>query len=638
MTRKKKYEPVILERSDLLAVENPARYTGGEWNMTIKEEVTKQIAETGETQYVRFAFCFPDVYEIGMSNLALRILYHVLNSCPYVWCERAFSPWSDMDHILREKKIPLFSIESKTNLADFDILGFTLQYELCYTNVFQMLDLAGIPLLSSERSEEDPIIVAGGPVVFNIEPMAECFDLVMIGEGEEMILELMALMKQYKDSKKTENKMSKEDFLLQAEKIEGVYVPSFFTVTYAEDQTISSISTNRKGIKDKVSKRIILDMDTASYPTEMIVPNTRVIHDRAYLELFRGCIRGCRFCQAGFIYRPVRERSVNTLCEQGVALERNTGYDEMGMLSLSTSDYSKLPELTDKLLTAYEGHHTSLSLPSMRVDSFSLALSQKVASTRKSGLTFAPEAGTQRLRDVINKGITEEDILSSLELAFEGGWNSVKLYFMLGLPTETMEDVIGIAELVRKIEKLYYEIGRRTNSRMRKLELTVSTSMFIPKPFTPFQWEKQDSLDELTKKQMILRDRLHSKNIKYIWHDLDTSIWEVVIARGDRRLGAVLLDGYRAGNIFDAWDECFSLEKWMPILEKHGLSHAFYATRQRDDNEILPWDHMDCKVKKSFLLAERDRAYQAIVTPSCRENCQGCGAAVFGGGVCYESK
>jgi len=638
MADRKKSTPVCLRRGDLLAVENPARYTGGEWGSIIKEDVLEEIRRTGGTSAIRFAFCFPDIYEIGMSNTALRILYKVLNDCPDVWCERAFSPWKDMDKIMREKGVPLFSLESKTALRDFDILGFTLQYELCYTNVLQMLDLSGIPLLTADRGEDDPIIAAGGPVVYNIEPMADFLDLVMIGEGEEMIVELMAEMKRYKDSRKTDAPMSRTEFLQNAARIQGVYVPSFYDAVYNDDGTIKSVLPNRQGVPEKVRKRVILDMDHVPYPTDTIVSNTKLVHDRAYLELFRGCIRGCRFCQAGFIYRPVREKSEKVLCEQGIAIEKNTGFDEIGMLSLSTSDYTELPALTDGLLAAFDGHHTSISLPSLRVDSFSLELMEKASATRKSGLTFAAEAGTQRLRDVINKGITEEDIMSSLALAFEGGWNSVKLYFMLGLPTETIEDVIGIADLVHKIETLYYDIGRRTAHRMRKLELTVSTSMYIPKPFTPFQWEKQDTKEMLVQKQQILRDRLRSRNIKYIWHDLDTSLWEVVIARGDRRIGPVLLEGYRAGNIFDSWDDFFSLDSWMQILEKHGLSSDFYATRERGETEIFPWDHIDCGVKKEFLWRERQRGWAGKTTPSCREHCEGCGAASFGGGVCYESK
>jgi radical SAM family uncharacterized protein len=637
MSTRKKYDPVVLERGDLLSVENPARYTGGEWGITMKPQVLDDIQKTGETSFIRYAFCFPDIYEIGMSNLAVRILYNILNLCPYVWCERAFSPWKDMDQLMREKGIPLFSLETKTALCDFDVLGFTLPFEMCYTNVLQMLDLSGIPLRSCDRSEDDPIITAGGPVVYNIEPMADFLDIVMIGEGEEMILEFMVEMKKYKDAKNTDHPMTRAQLLQNAARIEGVYVPSFYRVEELEDGTVHSVNPAYPGIPERIRKRVILDMDQAPYPTEPIVPNTKIVHDRAYLELFRGCIRGCRFCQAGFVYRPVRQKSASVLCEQGILLEKNSGYDELGMLSLSTSDYAELPQLTDGLLEAFDGHHTSLSLPSMRVDSFSLELTEKVSATRKSGLTFAPEAGTQRLRDVINKGITEEDILSSLEMAFEGGWNSVKLYFMIGLPTETQEDVFGIADLVRKIEKLYFEVGRRSGQRMRRLELTVSTSMFIPKPFTPFQWERQNTKEEFSQKQQILRERLRSKNIKYVWHDLDTSVWEGVIARGDRRLSPVLLDGYLKGYMFDAWDDCFSLAKWMEVLEMHGLQEDFYTTRERKTDEIFPWDHMDCGVQKEFLLRERSRAYEEKTTPSCKEHCEECGAVGFGGGVCFES-
>lgn len=619
-----------------MAVTNPARYTGGEWGAVVKEAVMEEALRTGYTDTVRFAFCFPDIYEIGMSNLALHILYSVLNKQDNVWCERSFSPWKDMDAIMREKAIPLFSLESKTKLSDFDIVGFTLQYELCFTNVLQMLDLSGIPLRAVDRNEEDPIVVAGGPVVYNIEPVADFFDLVMIGEGEEMIIELTGLFHKKKLSMHTGTPMTRDEFISLASQIEGVYVPSFYDVLYHEDGTVREVKPNRPGVSPAIMKRIIRDMDSVPYPAKTIVPNIKAVHDRAYLEVFRGCIRGCRFCQAGFTYRPVREKSPKTLCEQAIALEKNTGYDEMGMLSLSTSDYRGLDQLTDDLLQAFEGHHTSLSLPSLRVDSFSLELMEKVSSIRKSGLTFAPEAGTQRLRDVINKGISEEDILNSLELAFQGGWSTVKLYFMLGLPTETDEDVIGIAELVRKIETLYYDVGRRLSQKMRKLEITVSTSMFIPKPFTPFQWEKQDTPEELQRKQMLLRERLRSRNIKYIWHDLDTSVWEVVIARGDRRLAPVLEDGYRKGFIFDSWDDCFKLEGWLSVLHEHELDIDFYAYRDRSVEELFPWDHIKNGVNKSFLLRERDLAYVGEVTPSCREKCSGCGAASFKGGVCYE--
>ena len=609
--------PVPLSKSDLMSVESPARYVGGEFNAVIKEDMMEELERTGKTSYVRFAFCFPDIYEIGMSNLALQILYHVLNESDFVACERAFSPWLDMDKILREKNIPLYSQETKTPLCDFDILGFTLGYEMCYTNVLQMLDLGRIPLLAKDRGEDDPIICCGGPCAYNIEPMADFFDIAMMGEGEEMILELSEKIREYKLSKETDHPISKEELLYQCAQIEGIYVPCFYDVSYSREHG-ASVTPNREGIPETVTKRIIKDLDTVSYPTSPVVSNMRVVHDRSYLEVFRGCIRGCRFCQAGFIYRPVREKSEEVLCRQGMELEKNTGYDEMGLLSLSTSDYTEFPKLATDLLETFEGHHTSLSLPSLRLDSFSLDLMEKVQSTRKSGLTFAPEAGTQRLRDVINKNIREENIFSALELAFEGGWSTVKLYFMLGLPTETDEDVLGIADLARRIEQLYYDVGRRTGQRMRKMEITVSTSLFIPKPFTPFQWEKQDTKEELIRKQKLLKENIRSRNIHYAWHDFDSSVWEVVLARGDRRLAPVLLEGYKSGLIFDAWDDQFKFSRWLEILERHGLSVEDFSREHREE-ETLPWEHINVGVTKKFLLSERHKAYAETTTPSCRE-------------------
>ncbi|MCR5352799.1 MAG: TIGR03960 family B12-binding radical SAM protein [Clostridiales bacterium] len=631
-----KQYPVPLSKSDLMSVESPARYVGGEFNAVIKEDMMEEIEKTGRTDYVRFAFCFPDIYEIGMSNLALQILYHVLNESDFVACERAFSPWLDMDKILREKNIPLYSQETKTPLCDFDILGFTLGYEMCYTNVLQMMDLGKIPLLAKDRGEDDPVICCGGPCAYNIEPMADFFDIAMMGEGEEMILELSEKVREYKLSKKTDHPMTRQELLLACDAIEGIYVPSLYEVSYSKEKG-ADVKPLYEGVKKEIKKRIITDLDTCTYPTAPVVSNLRVVHDRSYLEVFRGCIRGCRFCQAGFIYRPVREKSVEVLCEQGRQLEQNTGYDEMGLLSLATSDYTRFPELAENLLTTFEGHHTSLSLPSLRLDSFSLDLMEKVQSTRKSGLTFAPEAGTQRLRDVINKNIREEDIFSALRLAFMGGWSTVKLYFMLGLPTETDEDVLGIADLAKRIEKLYYDVGRETGQKMRRPDITVSTSLFIPKPFTPFQWEPQNTKEELIRKQHLLKDNMRSRNIRYAWHDFDSSVWEVVLARGDRRLGPVLLEGYQSGLFFDAWDDHFNFGKWVEILNKHGLTIEDFS-REFSDEETLPWDHVSVGVNKKFLLSERHNAHEEKTTPSCREHCSGCGAATWGVGECFAKR
>ncbi|MCQ2482359.1 MAG: TIGR03960 family B12-binding radical SAM protein [Clostridia bacterium] len=656
---------VNISHKDLMSVESPGRYVGGEPNQCIKEYVINQLEQNGTCKEVRTAFCFPDIYEIGMSNLAMQILYNVINSEEYNYCERAFTPWHDMIKLMREKNIPLFTLETGSPLSDFDIVAFTLGYEMCYTNVLLMMDLGNIPLKSTDRKENDPVVICGGPVAYNIEPMCDFFDAVLMGEGEEMILEVTQAVKRYKDS----GKRNRHELLLELSKISGVYIPSFYKAEFEdnysgkeyfvdavrivknEDGTVSEypvefskIAPRQTGLikteasaPDIITKRIISDLDNALYPENPIVPNMGIVHDRAYLEVFRGCIRGCRFCQAGFIYRPVREKSAETLCRQGIAIEHNTGYDELGILSLSSSDYTGLKELTDGLLDAFEGRHSSLSLPSLRIDNFALDLMEKVSSTRKTGLTFAPEAGTQRLRDVINKGITEEDIMSSLKLAFSGGWGTVKLYFMLGLPTETMEDVEGIADLAKKIEKLYFDTVHELGIKARKPEITVSTSMYIPKPFTPFQWERQNCKEEFLKKQAFLKSRLKSKNIKYSWHDVESSLWEVVLARGDRRLNQVLLEGYKAGLVFDAWDDSFNFAKWTEILLKNGLSWETYA-REYSTDEVLPWQHINVGVRKDFLISEKNKAYSETVTPNCREKCSACGANCFKVGECYASR
>ena len=599
----------------LKAVTKPGRYSGGEYGQIIKDK---------EKVKARFAFCFPDSYEIGMSNLGMRILYGVLNQSDDVWCERVFAPWQDMTAKLREKNILLTAHESGDNVRDFDFLGFTLQYEMCYTNILNVLELSGIPLLASERGEEFPIVIGGGPCAVNPEPIADFFDLFNIGEGEEMLPEIVALYVKMKEAG-----ASKREFLLEAARtISGVYVPSLYDVEYNEDGTVKSYKPNAEGVPASVKKRIVENLDTMYFPEAVVMPYLETVQDRIMLEVFRGCIRGCRFCQAGMIYRPVREKSPETLLRQAKCIYEATGYEEISLTSLSISDYTKLPELTDGLIEWTNEKKVNLSLPSLRIDSFTKELMEKVASVRASSITFAPEAGTQRMRDVINKNVTEEDLMRSASIAFGSGKEQVKLYFMNGLPTETDEDVEGIAKLAKAtVEQFYATPG---HSR-RAPTVTVSVSCFVPKPFTPFQWEAQDTVDELVRKQQYLRTCITDRKIKYHHHDARVSHIEAVLALGDRRLAKALLLAHERGFGFDAWDEYFSAEAWMQVFADSGIDTAFYANRRRADDEVLPWDIIDVGVTKEFLLREKKKAYEEKTTPSCREQCSGCGANCLGG-------
>ena len=601
----------------LPGVQKPARYVGGEYNEVIKDR--------GEVD-LRFAFCFPDTYEIGMSNLGFRILYGVLNEMPGVWCERVFAPWTDMEAAMREKDLPLYALESGDPVEVFDVIGFSVGYEMAYTAVLNMLDLAGLPLRSEERTELTPLVVAGGTAMYNAEPMADFIDMALIGEGEELLPEVVTLFRRAK-----REGWSKARFLRSAAEIEGVYVPSLYGVSYKDDGTIAAI-TPLDGAPEKVVKRVVHDMDKTYYPVKTIVPSTEIVHDRVTLEVFRGCIRGCRFCQAGYVYRPVRSRSREQLAEYARAAIRDSGYQEMTLSSLSTSDYPQLVGLCDDLEVFCGENHVNLSLPSLRADNFSMELMQRLQRGRKAGLTFAPEAGTQRLRDAINKNVTEEDLTESLKTAFSGGWSAVKLYFMLGLPTETDEDVLGIAEMANHVVHTWREHASNKN---RGLRVTVSTSWFVPKPFTAFQWEPQISRLEYERRVRLLRGAITAKAVTYNWHDGDTSFLEAVLARGDRRLGRVLEAAYRRGAKLDAWSDCFDLGRWLAAFEECGLDPEFYACRERGREEILPWSVIDCYVSEDFLWRQRELAHQSAATPDCRARCGGCGANVVEGGECY---
>lgn len=609
----------------LLSVQQPARYIGGEVNACKKDPKGK----------IRFCMCFPDVYEIGMSHLGIQILYDMFNRREDVYCERVYSPWTDLDRIMREKNIPLFALESQDPVKDFDFLGITLQYEMCYTNVLQILDLSQIPLHASERTDEHPIVIGGGPCAYNPEPLADFFDLFYIGEGETVYDQLLDA---YKENKT--NGGTRHGFLEMAARIPGIYVPAFYDVTYNEDGTIRSFLPNNPNAKETITKELAVHMDDYHYIEKPVVPFIKVTQDRVVLEIQRGCIRGCRFCQAGNIYRPLRERSLEYLKEYAYKLLRSTGHEEISLSSLSSSDYTHLEGLVNFLIEEFQGKGVNISLPSLRIDAFSLDVMSKVQDIKKSSLTFAPEAGSQRLRDVINKGLTEEVILKGATEAFHGGWNRVKLYFMLGLPTETVEDMEGIALLSEKIAEAYYDIPK--DQRQGKVQIVASSSFFVPKPFTPFQWARMCTKEEFLERAYIVRSKFREmknfKSLKYNWHEADLTVLEGVLARGDRKVAAVVEEVYRCGALFDSWGENFDNNLWMEAFKACGVDPDFYTVRERSLDEIFPWDFIDAGVSKEFLKREWKQALGETVTPNCRQKCSGCGARVFGGGVCYEDK
>ncbi len=605
----------------LLKVQKPGRYVGGELNEVIKDKNDVDV---------RFAFCFPDTYEVGMSHLGMKILYSLFNSRDYIWCERVFAPWVDMEELMAQNNIPLYALESGDPIFDFDFIGFTLQYELSFTNMLNMLKLGNVPVKSSDRTELKNIVVAGGPCACNPEPIADFVDLFFIGEGEEVDLEVIDLFRECRKQGKT-----KQEFLELCAQIEGVYVPSLYDATYNADGTIKSF-TPKNGAPAVIHKRLMTKMDESYYPDNFVVPLVEIVHDRAVQEIFRGCIRGCRFCQAGFIYRPVREKSPETINAQCKALCENTGYDEVSLSSLSSSDYSQIVPLLEKLTGWCKDEKVSISLPSLRVDGFTDEIMDRIKTVRKSGLTFAPEAGSQRMRDVINKNVKHEELMQTCATAFAGGWTTVKLYFMIGLPTETMDDVADIANLGQAVVDTYYQTPNRVKGR--SVSVTVSASSFVPKPFTPFQWEPQDTIPVLHEKQEHIKESITTKKIRFNYHDADTSFLEAVFARGDRKLNKVMELACERGFHFDGWNDCFSLEKWLELFEECGIDPAFYANRRRSFDEILPWDHIDYGVTKSFLKKECEKAYQNTTTPHCREKCSGCGAAKYGEGVCFEKR